>query len=208
VSLHKFFEVTSDKHLVVNIFFYLCRLRIFSHHADRTSQQFPNPISKAIEKYLTFLSNIVDCGCPNCNYRIDTEVTVMILNLSDLSSEPLYGQILRQIRARILSGYLPGGEAIPSIRDLARSHRIGIVTVQKAYDDLVLEGLLVARRGKGYFVADLGAKDRAAIAKGHCEDKLRGPIRQALLEGVDPLAIKSLAVHLVDEAYSLNREVK
>ncbi|MDH4066740.1 MAG: GntR family transcriptional regulator, partial [Acidobacteriota bacterium] len=70
----------------------------------------------------------------------------MILNLSELSDEPLYAQISRQIRAKILSEDLTGDEAIPSIRSLAKEQRVSVITIQRAYDDLEREGLLLSRR--------------------------------------------------------------
>ena len=64
----------------------------------------------------------------------------MILNLSELSDEPLHAQISRQIRAKILSEDLSGDEPIPSIRGLAREQRVSVITVQRAYEDLECEG--------------------------------------------------------------------
>ena len=78
----------------------------------------------------------------------------MILSLSELSSEPLHGQISRQIRARILARDLASGELLPSIRTLAREYRVAIITVQRAYEDLEREGLLRSHPGKGFYVAE------------------------------------------------------
>ena len=79
----------------------------------------------------------------------------MILNLSELSDEPLHAQISRQIRAKILSQNLAGGDALPSIRGLAKGQRVSVITVQRAYDDLEREGLVRSRRGKGFWVAQI-----------------------------------------------------
>lgn len=88
----------------------------------------------------------------------------MILNLSELSDEPLHAQISRQIRAKILSEDLTGGDPLPSIRGLARQQRVSVITVQRAYDDLEHEGLVRSRRGKGFWVAPIpeGSKQRMA----------------------------------------------
>lgn len=88
----------------------------------------------------------------------------MILNLSELSDEPLYAQMVRQIRAKILSEDLLGGDALPSIRGLAKEQRVSVITVQRAYDDLEREGLVRSRRGKGFWVAPIpeGRKQRMA----------------------------------------------
>ena len=76
----------------------------------------------------------------------------MILNLSDLSDEPLQGQIVRQVRAKILAGELAADSDLPSIRSLAREQQVSVITVQRAYESLVREGLIHSRRGKGFFV--------------------------------------------------------
>ncbi|MBT4610771.1 MAG: GntR family transcriptional regulator [Gemmatimonadetes bacterium] len=82
----------------------------------------------------------------------------MLLNLSDQSSETLQQQIVRQLRSRILTGELAAGDALPSIRGLAKQLRVSVITVDRAYDRLSQEGLIGSRRGKGYFVTPVSAK--------------------------------------------------
>ena len=90
----------------------------------------------------------------------------MILNLTDLSSEPLQSQIYRQIRSMILAGDLKAGELLPSIRGLAREVKVSVITVQRGYEILEKEGLIISRRGKGFFVSELHArKKRISKAK-------------------------------------------
>lgn len=123
----------------------------------------------------------------------------MILNLSELSGEPLYAQILRQIRAMILTGDLPQEEAIPSIRDLARTHKISVITVQKAYDELAREGLVIARRGKGYFVSSLATSERNQLAEDRCRETLRLTIERSLLDGLSPDIIRKLVNEIISD---------
>ncbi|MBT7597919.1 MAG: winged helix-turn-helix transcriptional regulator, partial [Gemmatimonadetes bacterium] len=66
----------------------------------------------------------------------------MLLNLSDQSSETLQQQIVRQLRSRILTGELAAGDALPSIRGLAKQLRVSVITVDRAYDRLSQEGLI------------------------------------------------------------------
>ena len=75
----------------------------------------------------------------------------MLLHLSELSAEPMQNQIARQIRASILAGTLREGEALPSIRALARDVKVSVITVQRAYATLETEGVIRSRRGKGFF---------------------------------------------------------
>ena len=74
--------------------------------------------------------------------------------------EPIYLQLRAAVMHRILSGSLPEGEAVPSVRQVAGEERINPLTVSKAYQMLADEGLLEKRRGLGMFVRD-GARAQA-----------------------------------------------
>ncbi len=108
----------------------------------------------------------------------------MILNLSELSDEPLHAQISRQIRAKILSESLSGSEALPSIRGLAKEQRVSVITVQRAYDDLEREGLVWSRRGKGFWVAEISERGKQTMARDRFEDALKQLVSHAVAEGV------------------------
>ncbi len=123
----------------------------------------------------------------------------MILNLSDLSSEPLQGQIVRQIRAKILSGLLPSGSDLPSIRGLARQQQISFITVQRAYESLVSEGLIRSRRGKGYFVSELSENGRKEMANIKTLDKMKIVIHTAYEEGLNEKELRELFEKIVRE---------
>ena len=73
--------------------------------------------------------------------------------ISHSSNKPIYEQIMAQIKSQILSGVLKEGDALPSIRVLARELRISVITTKRAYDELEHEGLLHSVAGKGTFVA-------------------------------------------------------
>lgn len=66
----------------------------------------------------------------------------MEIFINNHASVPIYEQISSQIKALIMSGELKAGEALPSIRGLAKSLHISVLTVQKAYDALQTDGLL------------------------------------------------------------------
>jgi GntR family transcriptional regulator len=108
----------------------------------------------------------------------------MILNLSDLSDEPLHAQISRQIRAKILTGDLDGGAALPSIRGLAKGQRVSVITVQRAYDDLEHEGLVQSRRGKGFWVAPIANGRKNTMAEERFADALTKLVEHAAAEGL------------------------
>lgn len=108
----------------------------------------------------------------------------MLLNLTDLSSEPLHSQISRQMRAKILSGHLPVDEPLPSIRALAREQQVSVITVQRAYDRLDRDGLIQARRGKGFFVVPLSERKKRMIAEERFTEALMQLLKEAEDEGL------------------------
>ena len=77
----------------------------------------------------------------------------MEIVVSNKASRPLYEQIASQIKAAIMSGELKAGEAIPSVRSLAKSLHISILTVQKAYATLQEDGFIETTAGKGCYVS-------------------------------------------------------
>ena len=66
----------------------------------------------------------------------------MKLIISSVSGEPIYEQIKNQIRSAIMSGELMAGEALPSLRKLAKELRVSVLTVTRAYNELADEGLV------------------------------------------------------------------
>ena len=70
------------------------------------------------------------------------------------TSQPIYDQIPSQIKSQIISGALAPGEALPSIRGLAKDLKISVITTKRAYDELEVQGLINTVAGKGCFVAE------------------------------------------------------
>jgi GntR family transcriptional regulator len=66
--------------------------------------------------------------------------------------QPIYRQLRDLVAERIMDGSFPEGEAIPSVRQVSADYKINHLTVGKAYQELVDEGLLEKRRGLGMFV--------------------------------------------------------
>ena len=77
----------------------------------------------------------------------------MEILISNASGLPIYEQITTQIKQKILSGELAAGEALPSIRALAKDLRISVITTKRAYDELEKEGFIYTIAAKGCFVA-------------------------------------------------------
>ena len=77
----------------------------------------------------------------------------MELIIRNTTNQPIYDQIYAQIKAQIIAGKLAPGEALPSIRSLARDLRVSVITTKRAYDELEREGFIYTVAGKGCFVA-------------------------------------------------------
>ena len=77
----------------------------------------------------------------------------MNIIISNSSGQPIYEKIASQIKSMIITGELREGEALPSMRLLAKELRISVITTKRAYDELEREGFIVSFTGKGSFVA-------------------------------------------------------
>ena len=78
----------------------------------------------------------------------------MELIIRNHADQPIYDQIASQIKEQILSGGLEPGQALPSIRALAKELKISVITTKRAYDELENAGFLYTVAGKGCFVAE------------------------------------------------------
>lgn len=77
----------------------------------------------------------------------------MDIIISNSSGKPIYEQITSQIKNLIITGVLKAGDALPSMRLLAKELRISVITTKRAYEDLERDGFIETVTGKGSFVA-------------------------------------------------------
>ena len=77
----------------------------------------------------------------------------MNIIISNSNGQPIYDQIVTQIRDMIISGVLKEGDALPSMRLLAKELRISVITTKRAYEELEREGFIVSYTGKGSYIA-------------------------------------------------------
>ena len=101
----------------------------------------------------------------------------MQLYIDNRSGAPIYDQIYSQIKDAILSGQVTEGEALPSIRALAKDLRISVITTKRAYDELESEGFIYTLPGKGCFVAErsteLLREENLKKIEGHMQESRR-----------------------------------
>ena len=97
----------------------------------------------------------------------------MEIIISNSSEKPIYEQISTQIKSFIMNGSLSAGEALPSMRGLAKDLHISVITVQRAYEDLTRDGFIETVSGKGSFVAsqnmDFIREEQLRIAEDHLQ---------------------------------------
>ena len=84
----------------------------------------------------------------------------MNIIISNSSGKPIYEQIVAQIKQLIMTDVLKEGDALPSMRTLAKELRISVITTKRAYEELEKEGFIETLTGKGSFVA---GKDKELI---------------------------------------------
>lgn len=109
----------------------------------------------------------------------------MNINISNSSGQPIYEQIVQQIKSLIILGKLNEGDPLPSMRLLAKELRISVITTKRAYEELEREGFIVSLTGKGSFVAE---KNQEFIREAHLkkiEEKLEEILDDAKLCGID-----------------------
>ena len=107
----------------------------------------------------------------------------MHIQLSYSNPVPLYRQIVDQIKEKILSGELPPGTPLPSIRQLAEEAMTSVITTKRAYSELENEGIIVTRPGLGSFVANFTYSDLGAIREDSVNECISQLISTAKLVG-------------------------
>ena len=97
---------------------------------------------------------------------------------------PIYDQITRQVKGLILKGELREGEALPSMRLLARDLRISVITTKRAYEELERDGFITTVPGKGCFVAPRNLELVREDALRRAEEHLSAAVEVARTGGV------------------------
>ncbi len=91
----------------------------------------------------------------------------MNIIISNANNQPIYEQIYLQIKNCIISGELSEGDALPSIRALAKDLRISVITTKRAYDELEKDGFINTVAGKGCYVSE---KNTELIREGNLKE--------------------------------------
>lgn len=123
----------------------------------------------------------------------------MGIMISNSSNEPIYQQIAVQIKGMIIRGHLQEGDALPSIRGLARDLQISVITTKRAYEELEKEGFIQTMQGKGSFVAmqnkELLREKKLKII----EEKLLEVVKESKLLGLSHQEVQEMLQILFQE---------
>ena len=120
----------------------------------------------------------------------------MDIILTNAGGQPIYDQIVSQVKAQILSGKLKEGDALPS---LAKDLRISVITTKRAYEELEREGFIVSLTGKGSFVAGANTELIREEHLRRLEDHLREAVSLSHLCGLDLDGLTSILSMLYKE---------
>lgn len=123
----------------------------------------------------------------------------MHIPLDSSAPEPIYEQIRARLAEMILRGDLDAGEALPSIRALARDLRVSVITTTRAYNELVADGLVDAVRGKGVFVRAQQPDQLRTRALERIDTALAGAAQTARTAGIDADELHERLTHALEE---------
>ena len=126
----------------------------------------------------------------------------MDIILRNESDDPIYQQIIDQVKAQIIEGKLTAGDALPSMRALASQLRISVITTKRAYEELEREGYIENFLGKGCFVKSQNTDFLREETVRQTEDMVAQICKKARLCGLSADELKEM----IDLMYSEEKE--
>ncbi len=123
----------------------------------------------------------------------------MELIINHTSVQPIYEQIVSQIKDKIMHGELIEDTMLPSVRTLAKEQKVSALTVKKAYDLLEEEGFVVTVHGKGSFVAAATQSQMLEERRKEIETEIERTIRKAKSYGITLDELRQLFSIVLDE---------
>ena len=123
----------------------------------------------------------------------------MEIIISNNANKPIYEQITSQIKEMIMSGELKEGESLPSMRALAKSIRVSVITVQKAYEDLQRDGFIETTVGGGSFVAAANKELYQEEQQRRAEEHLQKAAEIARVSNISLEKLKELLTMFYEE---------
>ncbi|MTI94666.1 MAG: GntR family transcriptional regulator [Firmicutes bacterium] len=128
-----------------------------------------------------------------------------MLQINVSSHTPIYQQVIDQIKEQVLLGVLAPGDKLPSVRELATTLTINPNTIQKAYQELERQKVIVTVRGRGNYIAEQSENKLNAEQLETLQEHFRKGIIDALHLGMSPAEVKKLVERLINELHSSGR---
>ena len=123
----------------------------------------------------------------------------MRIIISNSSEDPIYEQIVKQIKNQIINGELTEQESLPSIRKLAGELGISVITTKRAYEELEKEGFIDTVGGKGSFVASQNKEFLREKKMNVVEEKLTEAVSEARMLNIGVKDLKEMLTILYRE---------
>ena len=123
----------------------------------------------------------------------------MNIIINNSSMQPIYEQIVGQMKEQIMNGTLKQDAALPSVRTLSKDLRISALTVKKAYDSLEQEGFVITVHGKGSFVAGINPQIAEEEGRKEVEKALESAIRLGKCHGMTREELQDLFSLIIEE---------
>ena len=123
----------------------------------------------------------------------------MDIILSNASGAPIYEQIKEQVKSQIMTGELAAGDALPSMRVLAKELKISVITTKRAYEDLERDGFIETVVGKGSFVKGVNNEIMKESMLFAIEEALEKAVDKAVLGKVTLDEMKEMLAIIYEE---------
>lgn len=123
----------------------------------------------------------------------------MNIIISNSSKDPIYLQIVNQIKNQIINGNLKEEDSLPSIRGLAKELQISVITTKRAYEELEREGYINTVTGKGSFVASQNKEILREKIMRQIEDKLLEVVEESRYIGLSLKELQEILTILYKE---------
>lgn len=123
----------------------------------------------------------------------------MNIIISNISEEPIYLQIVNQLKEQIIKGEIVESASLPSIRSLAKELGISVITTKRAYDELEKDGFIVTVAGKGSYVAPTNIEMLREAKIKMVEEKIVEAVATAKLIGLSLKELNEMLALIYEE---------
>ena len=134
--------------------------------------------------------------------QLGTKGVTNVIEINPMSSQPIFEQIIAQVKMAVLKGLLKPGDSIPSVRKMALALSVTPGTVAKAYSELERQQVIVTIRGKGAYIAEEGKINPSERQKIQGKQKLKDACVEMIYLGFSKKEILSMVDELYDAVTS------